>query len=1243
MTTRPEKISPAKMAAGRHGSGGKSGGYISPPRVTEVPDSIRSRGTARLLCLLSAGPIGGLVNGSKSVFFDDVPLENADGSRNFDGVGLAVTPGTPGQDPPPLPGFNAVESFVADGRSLRRGAPRQSSRRDADAVRLAIGFPRGLVRRADHAITLSTVMIRFEMWVRGRWHEVHVATITHKQTGAFEIPYEVHFDRSEPVRRFRVTRLTPHPTDSLTIDDCRINSLTWIRWDSLRYDGMATAALSFESEAFAGRAPRLGFHVRGRHVAVPSNYDPVARRYHGIWDGSFKTAWSDNPAWVIRDILTARDWGLALPPDSIDSADLYRVARHCDEVVDGEPRHSFNLVLRRRGPAAVLLAELCAAIRVMFFWSGGRLRFACDAPADPVALVTPRNVVDGQFVHHGPGRAAAFSHAIVTYQDQQEGARLAVETAVDHDALHRFGYRGHEVFLAGCGRRSEARRHANWLVETARSQRRAVSYRASLDHFADNPVRPGDIVMIVDTGRDADAGLVLAAGARSGDGTIPLTGLPAGGWKDQLARDASFTARYEDDAGTVQQCRVTARWQDDAVRMRLPGDAPAPQQGAPVALCRENADDLAETWRVISVREVADAIVEIAAIHHDPDKYGRIDRGEAITAAPETASGVDFLAPLPAARQLHLETVESESYGTLRRAAHLSWRFDADPRIGGWRVAAFGPGETRHLATGADGGLVLADPEAGAWRFEIRAMGLTGRAGPVVRFDATVGENVGTLAAIEGLVATALPQAVHLAWRLPDRGGVKHFEVMQAAAPTGPFSRLATTSTGEMTIPGLAARVRLYLRVDWVHVSGARAPSSAVVTAVPAALSPGQPGEPGPAGAPGAPGPRGVPGPAGRSGPKGPTGPPGPSGRPGAPGMPGTQIVTRDVPQPAWSDAAALAALAVRRGATGSVGEGADEATDGGGASARPVVGDMVTLANGPANFAETRIWNGRSWAVAGEQLNGNSLIRGTVAADALALDGVSIRGDSATGAIRIGRLVAPLITLPTEAGGRFQTHAVSRKVTGPKNIDQREKMVLFGPLATAKDAFAHVHGATDRRLVAPHDRHGDAPDRVTNDYFSRLFFFRPSFRISTAYIPTFDGWGQFVYDAQFRLQLLHGVVSSQLTPFYSHPGRVRFRRLPMNRDSRRNGATLGLNFIDYVYSHQLRANPRDAAVDRAMTARLEVDLTFRPRIDRNADLSGRPLWIKVWIEPRVRGITADRAFAEMARSMTLQGGTLDG
>ena len=331
------------------------------------------------------------------------------------------------------------------------------------------------------------------------------------------------------------------------------------------------------------------------------------------------------------------------------------------------------------------------------------------------------------------------------------------------------------------------------------------------------------------------------------------------------------------------------------------------------------------------------------------------------------------------------------------------------------------------------------------------------------------------------------------------------------------------------------------------------------------------------------------------------------------------------MPSAGWSDAAALAALRARRGDAG----------------AAQVAGDMVTLSDG-GGFVETRIWDGSGWAPAGEQLNGNSLFRGTVAADALALDGVSIHGDSATGAIRIGRLVAPLITLPTEAGGRFQTHAVDRPITAPKAVDSRTKSVLFGPLAAARDAFAHVHGDLDRRIVAPHDRRGDSADGATNDYFARLFFFQPRFTLVTSYLPTRDNsWGRFVHDMRVRLQLMHGPWPTQLTPFSPCPARLRVGRLSAWRDGRATGSVHGAHRALFTYRHGYRPHPRETAAARGMTAHFEAEIEFQPQIDKRATLTGARLWVKVWIDPQVRGITAGEAFAELARNLTCAGSTL--
>lgn len=1231
---------PVRTADGWRGQGGKGGGFISPPRLIEAPNSIRSTGTARVLCLLSAGPVAGLVDGAKSVLLDDVPLENADGSRNFEGVAMAVTQGGPDQDAPPLDGFNAIESFVADGRELRHNVPRQTSRRGADAVRINIGFPRGLVRRTAREIGAGTVKLRFEIWLAGRWKQVHVAIITHKQTGPFEVPFELHFDPGETARRFRITRQTPHEDSSLIVDDARISSLTWLRFDRLRYDRMAVAALSFRSEAFAGRAPRLGFDLRGREVRVPANYDPRARRYAGIWDGSFKTAWTDNPAWVIHDILTDRDWGLGLAGSSIDIFDLYRVARYCDEMVDGAPRATFNLVLRRRVRATAQLAELCAAIHVMFFWSGGRLRFACDAPSDPVALVTPRNVVDGQFVHHGPARAASFSHAVVSFHDHQDGGRIAIETAVDHAALQSHGYRGNEVFLAGCGRRAEARRHARWLVETARSQQRAISYRASLDHFAGNPVRPGDVILIADSARSPQAMLVLAA-AKVTAQVFTLSGDPGAAWRRRLARPVDVVVRYETPDGRVIAAPATARWSGDMVEVRLSGTPASPADnspdnlpdiGAPVALCLPAAEEEVAEWRVILVREVADAIVEVSAIHHDPGKYDRIDSGAPLPAPPPPAFERELAAPLPQARDITLQTEETERYGRLYRESHLSWLFDADARISGWLVTANGPqGERQHHVPAA-GGAILNDLTAGEWRFRVQPEDWTGRRGPVARHTAFIGSIDGVLQAPAGLVATAQPRAIHLAWKAPSRGGVRHFEVLRATRPNGPFTRALVTTANEATIPGLPPAARLYLKLAWIHVSGVRSPDSAVVTAVPAPLPAGPAGAPGPPGTPGqkgAPGPRGrtgqqgvagldgKPGPEGR---RGAAGRPGPAGPSGSDGRPGTQIVTAQITARTWSDAAASKALRDR---------------------STPLAGDLVTLSNSAAGLAETRIYDGTAWVDAGEQLNGNSLIRGTVAANALALDGVSIRGDSATGAIEIGRLVAPVITLPTEAGGRFQTFAFSREITATKTVNRRDYSVIFGPFRTAQDAYAHAHPGLGRYVLAPHDRHGDSADGTVNDYFNRFFFFFPTFNLSTVYLPSSaTAWGKFLHDLDLKVELLHGSMVSRLTPVFAHPTRAR-PRLGRYRDVRSTVSGLGLNFILADFDTVYRPHPGSSTPSRGMTARFEVKMRIKLRIPRDRVLNHKPLWMRLWMEPQVEGISKAATFARLARNLKFSGTTL--
>ena len=564
MTGNLSRFSPQE---GISGQGGKGGGGRQLPRVFEFGDSVSSSGTAQVLLLLSAGPIAGLANGEASVFFDDVPLRDAAGEPSVEGVKLDVTTGGTDEDPPGLPGFNANARTISLRRPLRANHPHVLSDADADAARLTLRFPRGLLVRDQAVLSGTAVRFTIDIWQGGTWHQVLDKTIDQKVTGLFELQYEVHLPRQGRVRKLRVTRKTKDSTTANLVNELELAAVTWLRWDVLGYDGMATAAITLDARAFGGRPPRIGFDLKGRILRVPSNYDPVQRRYDGMWDGRFVNRWSDNPAWVIYDILVDPQWGLGLPADSIDRYDLYAVARYCDEMVTPpqgtpEPRFTCNMILRQRQRASQLLAEICAGIHVLFFWSGGRLRFRADKPEDALTIVTNANVIDGEFVYQGPGRTAEFSHAMVTFRDQMLGGQTGIETAVDDDAMQRFGFRPREVLLVGCSRRSEAQRHARWLVETARSQRRAVSYRASLDHFADQPVRPGDLVMIADEKR-----LVNASDKRAA--TSVITAIERddfgnlihfhGDLPNALMRGSTtdLRLRYEGEDGSIALSRVT--------------------------------------------------------------------------------------------------------------------------------------------------------------------------------------------------------------------------------------------------------------------------------------------------------------------------------------------------------------------------------------------------------------------------------------------------------------------------------------------------------------------------------------------------------------------------------------------------------------------------------------------------------------------------------------------------------------
>ncbi|MGC6411282.1 MAG: TipJ family phage tail tip protein [Candidatus Puniceispirillaceae bacterium] len=512
----PAKNKPAKNTTAKstpsHPPKGAGGGKTSPsaPAFYEQADTIRSEGSLRLSMLLCAGPIEGLANGAASIYLDDVPLQGSDGSRTVEALSWALQTGTPDQGAVALSGFNQTESSLIVGLELTANQPRLVSRRQqAQAARITLTFPNGLVHRRRHAIGKASVAFKIEVRTQSGWVETLRDVISEKQTASFEKQYLISLPEGRSTQQLRITRLTPTPAANSGIHDrLRFSHVSWIIWDQLSYADLAVFNMAVSASALDGRQPRLSLDIKGRILKVPDNYTPATRQYAGLWSGQFKSAWSDNPAWVIYDLLTDKRWGLGLKPAEVDRYSLYALARICDhrtKRADGSfgPRYCFNAILDRRQSASQLISDITRSIEASFVWSHGKLRFLHEQTAGQPRLVAPNTVRDGRFVYHSGHASADISHVFVHWDnsaqsDRGTGDQRARLCVFDPDWTRPSGYRARDIHLLGCTDGDQARRHANWALLRARQLQQAVSYRAGLDHFAGTPLRPGDHILLHD-------------------------------------------------------------------------------------------------------------------------------------------------------------------------------------------------------------------------------------------------------------------------------------------------------------------------------------------------------------------------------------------------------------------------------------------------------------------------------------------------------------------------------------------------------------------------------------------------------------------------------------------------------------------------------------------------------------------------------------------------------------------------
>lgn len=494
-------------------------------------------------------------------------------------------------------------------------------------------------------------------------------TINGKTTSTYKRSHVINLrSHGSPPYVIRVTRVTPDSTSNTLQNKTYWDSLTEIVDEKLRYPHCALVATRISSKQFSG-IPRRGFHIRGVKIKVPTNYDPILRTYTGTWDGTFKVAWSNNPAWVFYDLCTNSRYGVGdyIKPAMLDKWALYDIAQYCDELVpDGkgskEPRYTCNTYLQTREDAYRTLMNLASVFRGMLYWGAGSIMAVADKPSDPVYQFTQANVVDGAFNYQGSSLRSRHNVALVSWNDPLDMFRTKVEYVSDDEAILSMGFVNQiEVNATGCTSQAQARRFGEWMLYTERYENETVTFKVGMDG---NIPRPGDVILVSDA---------LKAGERLGGRTL------GGSTTTVINLDAPVTL----DGSASTLTLVTA---DGALETRevVPGTGSsstvtvasaftaAPEADCIWILSRLTAE--AQKFRVLGIgEEETGAVYSVVALRHYDSKYDFIEQNKPLS-LPDFGSLPNLLGPPPTPTGLVLaEALYLTNARTIQSRVTASW------------------------------------------------------------------------------------------------------------------------------------------------------------------------------------------------------------------------------------------------------------------------------------------------------------------------------------------------------------------------------------------------------------------------------------------------------------------------------------------------------------------------------------------------------------------------------------------
>jgi len=756
---------------------GSKGGGGSAHTPVEQPDDLLSIAKLKMLLAISEGEIQGDLT-AQQIYLNDTQLANEDGTYNFTGVVWDWRRGT--QDQTYIQGMPEVDNELSVGVAVTQAVAwtRQFSNLTLDAVRIKLSLPVQYQYKDNGDMVGTVTQYAIDLSTDGSsWVTVVNGSFNGKTTSEYQRDHRIDLPKATSGWSIRVRRITADSTSSKLVNGFKVFSFAEVIDSKLRYPNTALLYIEVDASQFSGQAPKVTCKPKGRLVRVPTTYDPVTRTYAGTWQGDFKYAYTNNPAWIFYDLVLDKIFGMGTRVDAtmIDKWELYSISQYCDQMVsDGaggtEPRFTCNVFIQSQQDAYTVLKDIAAIFRGITFWGNSQIFVNADVPqvdsdgnVDVDFVYHAANAIDGLFTYAGGSYKNRYSSCQVSWSDPINHYSDTVEGVYDSDLVQRYDVREMSLTAIGCTSQSEAHRRGRWAI-LSNAKDGTVSFGVGLDGYI--PI-PAEIIGVADPFR---------SGKQNGGRISSVNGL-----RITLDRAVDYAAGdrlvVNLPDGTAQTRTIGSISADKKTVSVNTAFRIAPVAGAVWAI---DSDKLAiQYFRVTSVAGNDDGTFTITGVQHDPNKYRYIDDGVRIEPAPITVTPISVL---KAPANIKISEVSFVEQGLSVSSMQVTWdRVEgAISYMAQWRKDK---GDWINVAVTSAQGFSIQGIYTGVYDVRVRAVNAAEVSSPWGYADSTslIGK-AGKPGTPVNLRATDnVVWAIDVTWAFPDGSGDTSYTEIQVA------------------------------------------------------------------------------------------------------------------------------------------------------------------------------------------------------------------------------------------------------------------------------------------------------------------------------------------------------------------------------------------------------------------------------------------------------------------------------